>query len=168
MGCHKYGWRYRGRHGETLLKFTVEKLLYIQQEIFPLWQRHWSDLALNRDSITLDPDWERYGAIDREGLLHLLTVRCESKLVGYWMAILFPHLHYKSAGLMAHTDAYYLLPEFRLANAGIKMVSAMEKSMRERGITKWYNSFKLHQDKQVFFRALGFEMTDMVCTKLLR
>ena len=48
-----------------------------------MFHEHWKELALNQDTIKLDPDWDKFYALDVQGILRILTVRVEGRLVGY-------------------------------------------------------------------------------------
>lgn len=144
----------------------------------PLWPLHFEDLSLDRAQIPLDVDEARYKWIESQGGLHLCTIRADSKLVGYFILTLIPHLHYKSAGLMAYTDVYYILPEFRKGGAGVRLIKFVERTLKLRRVShpvygedlrvvKMYLSCKLKQDHTEVFEALGFRATDKVFTKLL-
>ena len=53
------------------------------EEIKPLLHRHWEELALNREEIPLDPEYEFYEAADKLGLIRLYAVRKAWTLIGY-------------------------------------------------------------------------------------
>jgi hypothetical protein len=149
------------------LEFAVEKYKVVWEEgDRGLFQKHWEDLAIDK-VIPWDLNHELYTEMESKGMLHVVTARCDGRIVGYHVGILAPHLHYKSAGIMCYEDMYYLLPEFRIGGAGAKLFMFIEDSLREKGITKWFLSTKLHQDHSLLFKALGFRLQDLCYTKLL-
>jgi GNAT superfamily N-acetyltransferase len=129
--------------------------------------RHYQELALHQGQIPLSPDVEKYEAADKLGMAHIVTVRHEGKLVGYFIAAIIGHLHYKNAGPMATTDIYYLSPEFRTGGIGLKMLLFLEESLKAKGVVKIYLSTKAHQDHGPLFEALGYQLSDRVFTKLV-
>ena len=133
------------------------------KELFPL---HWEELALNRDVIKMDVFNERYLAADEANGLLLVTARESGKLVGYFVAFLLPHLHYKSAGLMAMTDMYFVQKEYR-NGAGAKLILCVLEALRSRGIKKIYMSCKAHLDQTELFEAMGFKFSDKMFTRML-
>ena len=133
------------------------------KELFPL---HWEELALNRDAIKMDVFEARYAEMESMGALLVVTARAGERLVGYFVVFLLPHLHYQSFGLMAHTDMYFVLKEFR-NGAGAKLILCVQDALRKRGIRKMYMSCKAHQDQTQLFEALGFTLSDKMFTKML-
>jgi hypothetical protein len=133
------------------LEFKWERFTKLQPELVPLFKRHWKEIALDRDIVPLDPDWDYYLAVDSRQLLHILTARAPNgKLAGYIFNIVGSHNHYKSTRF-ANTEMFYLHPYFR------------------KGWQPVIN-FKLHfQDGRVgqFLSRLGYEPTDIVMRKKL-
>jgi GNAT superfamily N-acetyltransferase len=132
-----------------------------------LFSHHWKELALDQEEIPMDLDYERYSSLGTMGMLFILTVRWNGSLVGYVVVFLMPHFHYKSSGLMALTDMYYLLPRFRRGPIGIKLFTELEKRLKEKGISRAHIGCKVHQDHQLLFESLGWKFTDKTFSKLL-
>ncbi len=147
-----------------MITCQVEKFSAMLREAKDIFPRHWEELALNKDKIGLSLDLKRYEQAEKDGMLHVVTVRSDGRLVGYFVAALVGHLHYKDAGLMAFTDIYYVLPEFR-NGSGAKMLIFLEQSLRALGVTKMYLSCKVHQDHSELFKSLGYQPTDFIFTK---
>lgn len=124
-------------------------------------------MALNQDTIALDVDADRFKVIDDQGLLHILTARFNGWMVGYYIAIVMPHLHYKSAGIMAFTDMFYILPQYRNGGNGVKLFTEAERTLRDRGVKKAYISTKVHQDHTEIFERLGWKLSDKSFIKML-
>lgn len=133
------------------------------KEIFP---QHWRELAVNQDKIVMDIDEPRYAGMEKMNLLYLLSARVSGRMVGYLMAFVMPHFHYKSAGCMSFTDMYYTLPQYR-NGTGLKLALRWEKDMRERGVCQLITSTKRHQDHTRFWELLGFVWTDNTLMKVL-
>lgn len=132
-----------------------------------LFQEHWESLALDKDRIALALDNVRYEHMDAAGILHIVTLRDESVLAGYFIAFLLPHVHYVDAGLMAFTDIYYLRPHYR-SQFGAALLREAEQTMKQRGVVKAYLSCKVHQDHTALFEKLGWKLTDKSFTKYLK
>ncbi len=141
-----------------------EKFFADVQPIFPL---HWAELALDQDAVKLGIDNERYLQMQAAGMLHILTMRSAGELVGYYIAFVLPHTHYKDAGLMAFTDIYFVLPEFRKGPTGMALFIEAERTLKERGVKKAYLSCKVHMDHSKLFEALGWTFTDKSFTKYI-
>lgn len=151
-----------------MLTFQVDRWSAIPRaEMDPLFAQHWEEIALQKDKIKLDVDYDRYRQLDEKNMLHIVTVRDSGKLVGYHCSLLDTHLHYKSH-VMALTDVYFLLPQYRRGTAGIRLFQFVEQTLKERGITKMITATKLHQDKGRLLESLGWTEIERVYTKMLR
>lgn len=132
------------------------------QELFPM---HYEELALNKDEVKLELDVTRYEKAEKDGILHIATIRDEGQLVGYYVSVILTHLHYASL-LCASTDMYWIVPEYR-AQCGAAFIRFVEHCWRKRGVKKAYLSCKVHADKQKFFEALGYTFSDKFFVKLI-
>lgn len=155
-----------------MIQFQYENWSDCVDEMRPLWPDHYEELSLNKDTIELDCDEEKFREGERLGCLHIVTARDipergqRGKLVGYYYGMLMHHLHYKGAGLMCYSDAYYLKPEYRGVN-GARFLSAIIRSLKLRGVVKLYISTKSHQDHGELFEKFGMKCSDRMFTKLL-
>jgi L-amino acid N-acyltransferase YncA len=150
----------------STVTFHVESMRSIHQEMQPLLHDHWNEIALDHHEVPLDPDWHRYFELDDKGSLSVLAARSEGELVGYHIAVISPHLHYKGT-LHGITDVYYLKPGFRQGFTGIKMFKAVNEEMKRRGVVKLITGTKLHHDMGRIFERLGYRETERVFTKIV-
>ena len=151
-----------------MLTFQVENFSAFRDEAKPLFERHWREIAIDQDRIEFAPDWQQYDSLEKCGILHCLTVRRDGAIVGYFITLLLKHPHYSRSGLFAITDVYYLMPEHRLGGTGAKMLTAWERSLRERNVVKAYLSTKIQdgKDNTRLFERLGWRHTDNSFTKV--
>lgn len=147
--------------------FQVEKFATFVADARPLFSKHWEELALDKDKIKLSLDLSKYEKAEKDGILHIVTVRDGVVLVGYYTAAILPHLHYSQAGLMASTDMYFLLKEYRIGTTGIRFLAFIEDSLRARGCKKIYISCKKDHDIEKILEDLGYRFTDKMFTRLL-
>lgn len=131
-----------------------------------LWPAHWEEVAINRDSIKLAPDYQSYEAFADAGALHIVTAREAGKIVGYLINIVRPHLHYKN-DLHGFADVYYIQPEHRQGWAGVKLFKYAEKTLEARGVKKLFMGTKLHLDMSRLFERMGWHETERLFTKVL-
>lgn len=150
-----------------MLTFSSENWASFSKDAISIFPIHWEELALDREKIPIGMDLGKYADLERNGVLNVVAVRDDGKLIGYHMALIVTHPHYKDAGLMATTDMFYILPEHRKAGVGAKLIMAAESSLRERGVVKAFIGTKLHQSHEKLLEALGWKPTDMVFSKLL-
>ena len=150
------------------LTFQVEKWSNALPELRPLFALLWDDVAVDKDRFTAKCGEEKYAALEALGMLHLVTMRDNGILAGFFLVFLTPNAHYADAGLIAFTDMYYTLPAYRRGNLGMKLFAFAERTWREKGVVKAYTSHKLHRDRSAFMKALGWTPTDMVYSKCLQ
>jgi len=110
-------------------EFRWERFNTIAHELPPLFQEHWREASLEKDP--LDPDWDRYYSWDVSGMLRVLTIRDQGRLVGYLFLLLSPHVDSKQM-LYAHAEKFWLDPVFRAGWTGIKL---FKEAIR--GATEW-------------------------------
>lgn len=136
------------------------------EECEPLFAIHWEEVARDKEKIKLEVDREKYTECERLGKFHLVTLRDDGKLVGYFAGFIDTHPHYKST-LFFSTDVYFILPEYRQTRWPLKMFLFMEDSLRLKGVKKMVTITKVHQDHSRLFEWLGWTLTEKVYTKCL-
>ena len=148
------------------LQFAVESGRSIRDEVFSLTQLHWEEIALDKDKITLAPNYERYEELDAMGVLHTITAREAGKLVGYHFSFIQPHLHYRN-DLMCFTDIFFLHPEHRKGLAAFGLFRAVETEMKKIGVKKIIMGCKDHHNLAPIFNRLGWTLTDHMYAKYI-
>ena len=98
------------------MEFALENLAKVRREIEPLLEEHWKEIALNKDIIKLNPDWEGYARLDAINSLRIYTARKDDKLVGYFVVIVNKSLHYRDH-LFANNDIIFRKLRY---NAGLQ------------------------------------------------
>jgi GNAT superfamily N-acetyltransferase len=137
-----------------------------RRDIEPLIELHWREIALDHNSIKLNPDWDEYDRMDKAGMLHLVSVRNDGAMVGYFIGIVRPHLHYKDS-LTSFCDVVFIKPEYRQGMVGVKLFKEVTKSLKERGIQKVYLNTKAHHDFGVVLERLDYRKTETIYTKVV-
>lgn len=146
--------------------YAVELWADVKGEMAPMFERHWREIALNHAEVPLDIDHARYDALAAAGALHVVTARDETGLIGYHIAIISTHLHYKST-LHGITDVYYVAPEKRQGFTGIRLFQAVERELKARGVRKLFTGTKLHLDMGPLFERLGYTAVERLYSKLI-
>lgn len=151
----------------THLSFQVEAFSAVWPELQPLLPRHWEELALDKESVPLDPNWPRYAEIEKAGAISMVTVRENGCLVGYCIMVLSPGLHYRTC-YEARMDVFWLAPEVRnQAMPGVRLFRAVEKELKRRGVQRVYVGSKLHRDVGRLFERLGYHPIETWYSKML-
>jgi hypothetical protein len=147
------------------LTFAVEPWDEIKNVIHPFWVRHYLEIARDQDRIPLDPDWDKYDALDATHGLLIITARTEwGELKGYVFAFVGTHIHYKST-MCAFLDLYWLEMDARQGWNGVQMFRETERIMRELGIQKIFGMTKAHKDVGLIFQRLGWDQAETAYTK---
>lgn len=154
------------RHGWEPMRKLLD-----EPNLADLLDQHWNELAVHRDAMPLDPDYQRFVALDEAGLFRVWTARDGKTLVGYLAWFIQPHLHYKST-LTAVEDLLLLSPPYRQGMAGVRMFTSSFDALKELGVKRIIVHSKVHfqadrggLDK--LFGYMGFEHTDKVWSKML-
>tara|TARA_R110000851_G_scaffold226913_2_gene379746 strand:- start:1156 stop:1623 length:468 start_codon:yes stop_codon:yes gene_type:complete len=152
----------------TRLKITYQQefLATVEDEVEPLLNSHWEEIALNKDKIKLNPDWEAYEALEHQGKLKIFTARDDGQLVGYFVVIVGTNLHYKDH-LFASNDIIYLSPNHRKGFTGIKLVKFAEKCLKDDGVSVLTINTKVHQPFDKLMDFLKFRKIERVYSKYL-
>jgi hypothetical protein len=123
-------------------------------------------LALNKESVPLDVDFEGYRTNSAAGRLHVLTARAEGVLAGYYVSVIVPHPHYRTT-LFGLVDAYYVVPRFRTALCGLELFLTLEEEMGKLGVRCLISTTKLHYDLSPLFERCGWQPAGKTFTKVL-
>lgn len=145
----------------------VEPWSQVLPELQGLWKDHHQEIAHIQDGrMPLDVDLQSYAVLEQAGILHVVTVRVDEELVGYYVGTVMPHLHYRST-LVGQEDVHYLKPAFRRGWLGVKFIRAIEATLRERGVQYAVMRTKVYADHSALFARCGWVLTEKAHTKWL-
>lgn len=146
------------------MEFAIERISDCIEELKPITERHWQEVAFYKNKMALDVDWGTYRVLEDQGMIHMVTARSGGMLVGYWMGFLFPNPFYRSTPT-AHTSVYYLEAPFRKGTVGIRLFKFVEKSLKAKGIKLIITSTKIAHDVGRMFEFLGWDEVERVYSK---
>jgi GNAT superfamily N-acetyltransferase len=129
--------------------FARERFHDVIDELKPLLERHWREIALYQDEVVFDPDYDRYADLDEKGVMHAFFARVDGNIVGYAVYFVMPHLHYRR-DKWAVCDIVWIAPEHRRQATGAGLFSFVEESLRASGATA------MHTNGKEDHPALGF------------
>jgi GNAT superfamily N-acetyltransferase len=133
-------------------------------ELMACYDLHWEELALNKDKVPLDPQYDVYAAHDDAGRLLLVTLRESGRLVGYFIGFIAPGLHYKTC-LTLTMDIFWTHPDVRGGFSGVKLFRLVEKEAKRRGVHRMFYGSKLHKDSSRLFEFLKMEPVEIYYSK---
>lgn len=144
----------------------VESFMETLPELKALFDTHWEELALDKDKVPLDPQYDEYAAREARGGVIFVSLRDKGQIVGYFIGFLGAGLHYRTC-LTCHMDIFYTVPAIRGGRGGVVLFKAVEAELRRRGVNRFITSSKKHKDASRLFEALGFEQIETVYSKYL-
>lgn len=122
----------RGSEAGRSLIIGIEHYADVIEDLKPLLAEHHAELALYKDEIPLDPNFDLYFNLDRVGLIRCYTVRLEGVLVGYAIfSIVARHLHY--AHRWAINDIIWIHPDHRNFGIGSELCDVFEADLARNG-----------------------------------
>lgn len=149
-----------------MITYQEEKLKDCLDEMKPLLENHWEEIALNKDKIKLSPNYDQYLVLEDSGMLHIVTVRDEGVLIGYYVSFITPHLHY-SDSVYAMNDVLFLLPDYRSADIGFNMFTYVEKCLRDKGVDVMMLHMKAKNPFHSLCEAMGMELIEYNYAKFI-
>ena len=149
-----------------MIEYKEETYEQVINEIKPLLENHYDEIALDKDVIKLNPDYDMYKKLCNSGAMRIITARDDGKLVGYLIALIKYHLHYKDS-LTAIDDIFYVDKSYRKGLTGVKLFIKTEEILKKYGVQRVVLNTKLHHDVGAIFDRLGYKETERVFTKII-
>ena len=149
-----------------MITYQQEFLESVRDDAQPLLEAHWQEIALNKDIVPLDPDWDAYEQLEEDGKLFIFTARDDGQLAGYFVVIVAPHIHYKST-LFGNNDLIYLAPEYRLGFTAAKLLRFAEQCLRKDGVAVLMINTKDHKPFDALLTRGGYNLVERVYGKRL-
>jgi GNAT superfamily N-acetyltransferase len=143
-----------------------ETLYDVMEDVAPLLELHYRELTMHKERIALDPVWERYAALEKQGSIALFTARVEEKLVGYSAFFVQSHIHYERT-LVASNDVLFLHPDYRKGSCGIKLIRFSEQQLKAQGVDKITWHVKFSKDFRPILHRLGYVDEEVTVGKIL-
>lgn len=145
-----------------MITFQSEPFMRNKQQLRPMLEKHYAELALDKEKVPLAVDWDVYAAREDAGQMLFVTVREDGILMGYFVGFVSPGLHYKTC-LTLQMDVFWIDPELRDGDSLSQVEAAMigEDLFREvfaqakrRGVQRAFMGSKLHKDASALFERM--------------
>jgi GNAT superfamily N-acetyltransferase len=149
------------------ITYQQESLATCANDAKDLLYSHWEEIAVNKDVIKLNPDWDAYYNLEEVGILKIFTARSDGVLVGYFVVLCRTHIHYKDH-IFAANDILYLHKDYRKGLTGAKLMKFAEKCLQEDGVSVLVVNTKRHKPFDSLLEWLGYKHVENVYSKLLR
>lgn len=148
------------------ITYQKEEFQDIKFEIQPLLYQHWEEVAMYKDKIELAPDWSRYDALANSGNLHIVTVRDDGELVGYFITMVVKGLHYKNTTYGVN-DILLIKPEYRKSGVGRDLFKTAEALLKEEGVDVISIHMKTYIPFDSLCESLGYDYAERLYTKYI-
>ncbi len=130
-------------------------------ELKPLLEDHWKEIAMFKDKISFSPDYEKYLILQDMGALHVVVVRDEGKIVGYFVSFIQPHIHYKD-NIFAINDILYVDPSYRGGTVAYRMFKYAKKELKKIGVSVLMVHMKTKYPFEKLCESLGMDKEEFV------
>lgn len=148
------------------VKYQQEFLETCMKESQGLLENHWKEIALNKDKIKLNPDWDAYLELESKGILKVFTARDSGTLVGYFVVFVHRHIHYKDH-LFANNDVLFLSEEYRKGFTGIRLIKFAEGCLKADGVSVLNISTSVYKPFDPIMDRLGFNLIERLYSKYI-
>lgn len=149
-----------------MMTFSVESLTEQLDSLKPMFPLHWAELALNKDQVPLDPQYEIYLKRDEMGEILFIAGRDQGELIAYFVGFVAPGLHYRTCFTLT-MDIFWVRPDHRGKSAGIRLFKAVEQEARRRGVRRMFVGSKCHADASWLFERLDYIEVERYYSKWL-
>jgi GNAT superfamily N-acetyltransferase len=137
----------------------------VKDEMIPFLHQHWEEMEINKDKIPLGFQFDVYDRLAANGVLVVVTLRKEGKVVGYFWGTLLPHIHHKTC-LTLMMDLYWVHPSVRGKGLpGVKLLREVEAEAKRRGAQQMFFGSKLHKDSSRLFEFLKMDPVEVYYNK---
>ncbi len=142
------------------LSFALEPLEPFWTEAQPLFEKHYAEVAEDKDLLVLAPNYEYYKRGDEMKMILFVTARCSGALVGYMVWMLYYAPHYRNV-LCAQNDMHFLLPEYRRGMNGYRLFKEAIALVRPLGVRYCCIRERIGHEHPAIMKRLGFTERDI-------
>lgn len=131
-----------------------------------LLEAHYQELAKNKRLMVLNPDVERYKALEENNLLFTLLAYLDDEIVGYSVNFIMNNLHYRDL-VYAQNDLLFLDAAHRQGGLGLRLIRETEKVAKEKGAQMIIWHAKEKTALELLMPRLGYGIQDIMFSKEL-
>lgn len=148
-----------------MITFHIERFSDVYDEMYPLLVEHYDEISQHKEQgIPLEPQANVYQARDDAGQLLMVIARDAGRIIGYFVAIIAPALHYQSC-LTCSPDIFYVKQEYRRDGTAAAMFQFVERELKRRGVRAWMVGSKVAHDVTKLFEHLNFKPFEVTYVK---
>lgn len=147
-----------------MITYQQESLYDVIDDVGPLLQMHYQELTLHKQSVKLEPMWERYTLLEAMGGFVIYTARAGDALIGYSAFFVNAHMHYAEL-TVAVNDVLFLHPDHRTGRTGVRLIRFCEQELAERaGKITWHAKYS--NELAEILERMGYMREEIVLSKL--
>jgi L-amino acid N-acyltransferase YncA len=148
------------------MRYEKETFDSVINDIKPLLEDHYEEIALHKDKIPFSPNYFMYKELEDKGILDIFTARKDDELVGYCILFTMPHLHYYTT-VFSNVDIFYIKPEYRGKMVGIRLNKFVESQLKKKGVKVINHHIKYEHDfSQMLYRD-NYEDAEKIVSKYI-
>ena len=148
------------------VEYKVELLEDCLEEIKPLLEDHYKEVAMYQDKIKLSPSYDRYLELEALGIIHTVTARDGENLIGYFISFIQPHMHYQE-NKYAVNDILFIEESYRNAEVGLGLFKFAEESLKEEGVSVVVIHMKTAVPFDSLCKGLGYDYAERNYSKYI-
>lgn len=156
------------------ISYQVETYADVIDEIWPMLERHYLEIATDKAVKPFIPDLEKYQAMEEAGMLRIFTARhrpdpigvvtmaegeYQGRLIGYFVSFVMKHMHY-SETTMAINDIMYIDPSYRGGTTGYRLVKLASLDLKNLGAAILIIHMKCDYPFRNLLTKLDFHLTE--------
>ena len=151
----------------TSISLNQEQLVDCLEEMKPLLKLHWEEVAAYKDKVAFDPDYSRYLAMEKLGVVKTFILRDNGKMVGYWVFFVTPHPHYK-ADRFAVNDIVWVDPDYRRVDLTPRCFDAIEQALKADGVSVLTYHMKTYKPFEALLKGLNYDHLEHLYGKCVK
>ncbi|CAK0775824.1 N-acetyltransferase domain-containing protein [Gammaproteobacteria bacterium] len=143
---------------------TVDEIARAENLLREYFEESISDEALR--SAGINPDLDRYHALENSGELFALAAHHNDGIVGYSINIVIPH-HRSSSLIVSVNDLIFVSKRHRNGGPGLALIRATEKMAKNRGAMTIMWCAKPTSPIIPILESMKYGMGDMIFSKVI-
>tara|TARA_Y100000114_G_scaffold50443_1_gene46036 strand:+ start:1235 stop:1693 length:459 start_codon:yes stop_codon:yes gene_type:complete len=150
-----------------MIEYQIETLDEILEELEPLLEEHYYEVAMYQDRIQLNPNYDFYRTAEQNGSLLIWTGRDNGALVAYCITFLQFNPHYQDH-LYAVNDVIYVCPEYRHGETAIELIQGLQEKLKQYEVSVMTFHMKTFKPFETLMKALNFDKAEYLYTKYIK
>jgi len=149
-----------------MITYQEELFKDVVEEMIPIVEVHWNEIAIHKEKIKLECDWNKYIALDELDMLSTVTVRDNGVMIGYVVTLIVSHGHYMSHNF-ANVDAVYIDKEYRGTKVGSSLCEYAEDICKDRGASVMMHHVKVTHNFGPLLERIGYTKVEELYSKYI-